>query len=76
MRALSRVLGFGAAGLILLGALATTNARVAAQPTQPIYVQYDDYVKNKDGTLTSPRRHHRPRRRRRRQRQCRSKCRS
>ena len=52
MNAFLRVLGFGAAGLILLGALATTNARVAAQPTQPIYLQYDGYVKNKNGTLT------------------------
>jgi hypothetical protein len=28
------------------------TARISAQPTQPIYLQYDGYVKNKNGTLT------------------------
>jgi hypothetical protein len=38
--------------LLLLGALAVCDATVAAQPTQPIYLQYDGFVRNKNGTLT------------------------
>ena len=35
--------------LMLIGSFART---AAAQATQPIYLQYDGYVKNKDGTFT------------------------
>jgi hypothetical protein len=38
--------------LLLLAALALCNATLVAQPTQPIYLQYDGFVRNKDGTLT------------------------
>jgi len=37
--------------LVLVCTLAAGGALVA-QPTQPIYVQYDGFVRNKDGTLT------------------------
>jgi hypothetical protein len=39
---------------LLVGGLAagTGWTRVIAQPTQPIYLQYDGFVRNKDGTLT------------------------
>jgi hypothetical protein len=30
----------------------TAAAPIAAQPTKPVYLQYDGYVKNADGTLT------------------------
>src|SRR3954454_5962576 len=36
----------------LLFALWTATAPIAAQPTRPVYLQYDGYVKNADGTLT------------------------
>jgi K319-like protein len=39
-------------GLFLLCALAAADATLGAQPTQPIYVQYDGFVRNKNGTLT------------------------
>jgi hypothetical protein len=35
-----------------VAAAAAGSTRLAAQPTQPIYVQYDGFVRNKDGTLT------------------------
>ena len=39
--------------LILALACVLEAAGVAvAQPTQPIYVQYDGFVRNKDGTFT------------------------
>src|SRR3954463_192717 len=38
--------------LLLLGALAVCDATAAAQPMQPIYLQYDGFVRNKNGTLT------------------------
>ena len=44
--------GLGAAACTLLGALSVTSARMFAQPAQPIYLQYDGFVRNKDGTLT------------------------
>ena len=44
-----RALGRTAAGLLLA---ATVSVPVVAQPTQPIYLQYDGYVRNKDGTFT------------------------
>src|SRR5437762_342827 len=37
------------AGLFLAGA---AQFPLSAQPTQPIYLQYDGFVKNTDGTLT------------------------
>jgi len=37
--------------ILFLGLLGTV-APVLAQPTQPIYLQYDGYVRNKDGTFT------------------------
>jgi hypothetical protein len=40
------------AGFMLLAALAAGDAHVVAQPTQPIYVQYDGFVRNKNGTFT------------------------
>ncbi len=52
MKACSRIVGLGAAALTLLGALGTMTIELLAQPTQPIYLQYDGYVKNKNGTLT------------------------
>jgi hypothetical protein len=45
MRRLSRALAVAAI-------LWTGTAPVAAQPTKPVYLQYDGYVKNPDGTLT------------------------
>jgi len=39
-------------GLILLCALAAGDATLVAQPTHPIYLQYDGFVRNKNGTLT------------------------
>src|SRR5262249_30263719 len=38
--------------LVTAIAAATGSTAVVAQPTQPIYVQYDGFVRNKDGTLT------------------------
>jgi hypothetical protein len=38
--------------LLVLLLLAVWNATAAAQPTRPIYVQYDGFVRNKNGTLT------------------------
>src|SRR5262249_54451403 len=38
--------------LLLLAPLAAFDATVVAQPTQPIYAQYDGFVRNKNGTLT------------------------
>lgn len=43
------------AGSLLLAAglaAAASTTRTLAQPTQPIYIQYDGFVRNKDGTLT------------------------
>jgi hypothetical protein len=40
------------AGVAFFAALGTPSVRVTAQPTHPIYLQYDGYVRNKDGTLT------------------------
>src|SRR5712691_10234793 len=39
-------------GLFLLCALVATNATLVAQPTHPIYLQYDGFVRNKNGTFT------------------------
>jgi hypothetical protein len=39
-------------GLVLLCALAAWDATLVAQPTHPIYVQYDGFIRNKNGTLT------------------------
>jgi hypothetical protein len=44
--------GLRAAGLLLIAALGTPAVRLTAQPTQPVYLQYDGYVRNKNGTLT------------------------
>jgi hypothetical protein len=44
-----RRLVLGGAILVLAGSLASD---AAAQASQPIYLQYDGYVKNKDGTYT------------------------
>lgn len=52
MNACSRIAGLGAAALTLLSALGAMTVGLSAQPTQPIYLQYDGYVKNTDGTLT------------------------
>lgn len=55
IRAISRAFGVSTGGLMLLGAVAalgTTGVHLAAQPTQPIYLQYDGFVRNRDGTLT------------------------
>lgn len=41
-----------AAALALVGALAASNRAVHAQPTQPIYLQYDGWVRNADGSYT------------------------
>jgi hypothetical protein len=38
--------------LLVLAALAVFDSTLGAQPTQPIYVQYDGFVRNKNGTLT------------------------
>jgi hypothetical protein len=38
--------------LAVLCAVILCDATVVAQPTQPIYLQYDGYVRNKNGTLT------------------------
>ena len=46
---MSRTLFLRAAILMLMGALARD---AAAQASHPIYLQYDGFVKNKDGTLT------------------------
>lgn len=40
---------FSAAILVLIGSLGN---EAAAQPTNPIYLQYDGFVKNKDGSYT------------------------
>jgi hypothetical protein len=50
MTSASRIL----AGTMLAVSIAATIASsdALAQPTQPIYVQYDGFVRNKDGTLT------------------------
>jgi hypothetical protein len=52
MTACSRVIGAAVTAATLLGAVATMSVHVSAQPTQPVYVQYDGFVKNKNGTLT------------------------
>jgi hypothetical protein len=52
MKRLSRVLGPSAGLVLLLGTFDAAMTPVAAQPTQPIYLQYDGFVKNTDGTLT------------------------
>ena len=46
---MSRRLAFGGAILLLVGSVAN---EAAAQASQPIYLQYDGYVKNKDGGYT------------------------
>lgn len=46
---MSRRLVLGLAILVLVGSLASDGL---AQASQPIYLQYDGYVKNKDGTFT------------------------
>lgn len=46
---MSRRLVLGGAILVLVGSLASD---AAAQASQPIYLQYDGFVKNKDGTYT------------------------
>ena len=46
---MSRTLFLRAAILMLMGVLARD---AAAQASHPIYLQYDGYVKNKDGTYT------------------------
>src|SRR5664279_4556750 len=51
MSAIRQVFGCVAAGGALLGALSFTGARPSAQPTQPIYLQYDGFVRNKDGSF-------------------------
>jgi hypothetical protein len=51
-RSSRRIIGLRAAGVLLLVLLGTPAVRLTAQPTQPIYLQYDGYVRNKDGTLT------------------------
>ena len=51
MSAIRQVFGCVAAGGALLGALSATGARPSAQPTQPIYLQYDGFVRNKDGSF-------------------------
>ena len=38
--------------LLLVCALVAVDATLAAQPTHPIYLQYDGFVRNKNGTLT------------------------
>jgi hypothetical protein len=38
--------------LFVLGVLAFGDATLVAQPTQPIYLQYDGFVRNRNGTLT------------------------
>jgi hypothetical protein len=48
----SRAMALGAAALTLAAVLGRLTVRVDAQPTQPIYLQYDGYVRNKNGTLT------------------------
>src|SRR5262245_65219727 len=40
-----------AATVALLMAVSLDTADALAQPTQPIYVQYDGFVRNKDGSL-------------------------
>ena len=35
-----------------LAAVAVCDGTAAAQPTQPIYLQYDGFVRNKNGTFT------------------------
>jgi hypothetical protein len=40
------------ARLLLACAVAASGATLTAQPTQPIYLQYDGFVRNKNGTLT------------------------
>ena len=49
---MKRVFGYGLAACTVLGALCVTSTRIFAQPTQPIYLQYDGFVRNRDGTLT------------------------
>ena len=49
MRLRDRVAACGALALLLAGC---TASDALAQPTQPIYVQYDGFVRNKDGSLT------------------------
>ena len=46
----SRLKGTGIVLLVLT--LGTADGRVFGQPTQPIYLQYDGFVKNPDGTRT------------------------
>jgi hypothetical protein len=40
------------AAIVLLCAMTTAEITLVGQPTQPVYVQYDGFVKNKDGSLT------------------------
>src|SRR5476651_698721 len=51
MSAIRQFFGWVAAGGALLGALSATGARPSAQPAQPIYLQYDGFVRNKDGSF-------------------------
>src|SRR5579863_1874311 len=48
----SRVAAVAAAAGATIAAFAMSGVRVAAQPTRPIYLQYDGFVRNKDGSIT------------------------
>src|SRR5689334_24867918 len=50
MHPITRIAGGALAALSIAAAIGSTS--VLAQPTQPIYVQYDGFVRNKDGSLT------------------------
>src|SRR5579872_225523 len=48
----SRVAAVAAAAGATIAALAMSGVRIAAQPARPIYLQYDGFVRNKDGSMT------------------------
>lgn len=52
MQSFSRVSAAATGACALAIALGVTSARVTAQPTRPIYLQYDGFVRNTDGSFT------------------------
>jgi hypothetical protein len=50
MRPIARTIGGLSIAVAIAGVALSTH--VGAQPTQPIYLQYDGFVRNKDGTFT------------------------
>jgi cytochrome c556 len=52
MTSFSRACAAGTTAVALAIAWGAAGTRVAAQPTRPIYLQYDGFVRNTDGSIT------------------------